>query len=107
MNPDPIAALRAVLAANASIPALEAEIAFLRGKPQRTPVGHLPCPFCGGFATVSSAVDASITPKVERWNAVALCRSCGATGPSVVGATHTEGIANAWAAWDRRAGGAR
>lgn len=71
------------------------------------PADHLPCPFCGGSATVSSAVDASIAPKIERWNATALCRSCGATGPSATGSTHTEGIANAWAAWDRRVGGAR
>ena len=67
---------------------------------------HLPCPFCGGKATVHSAIDASVAPKVERWNAVALCRPCGATGPSATGSTHTEGIEAAWRAWDRR-GGAR
>jgi hypothetical protein len=107
MNPDPIAALRAVLAENARIPALEAEIAHLRGKPKHEPAEHLLCPFCGGSATVSSARDASIAPKVERWNATAQCRSCGATGPSAIGATHTEGIKAAWKGWDRRDGGGR
>lgn len=70
------------------------------------PPQHLPCPFCGGKATVHSAIDASIAPKVERWNATPSCGECGATGPSAVGDNHTESIANAWAAWDRR-GGAR
>jgi transcription elongation factor Elf1 len=107
MNPDTIAALRSVLAENARIQALEDEIAHLRGKPKHAPADHLPCPFCGGKATVHSAIDASVAPKMERWNTTPSCGQCGATGPSAVGANHTEGIANAWAAWDRRIGGAR
>jgi transcription elongation factor Elf1 len=72
-----------------------------------TPAEHLPCPFCGGKATVHSAIDASFVPQVERWNATPSCGECGATGPSAIGTTHTESIANAWAAWDRRDGGGR
>jgi hypothetical protein len=165
MNPDPIAALRAVLAENARIPALEAEIAHLRkhnaspkGAPEAEPqcprcgsrlcwtgyeesfpgptVGraacsqcswegkvqvvdaprgarpipdppqHLPCPFCGGKGFVDSRVAPSLM-NAARCRATVACVKCSMIGPSAVGANHTESIANAWAAWDRRDGGSR
>jgi hypothetical protein len=106
MNPDPIAALRAVLAENARIPALEAEIAHLRGKRPNEPSEHLPCPFCGGKGFVDSRVAPS-SMNAARCRATVACVKCSMIGPSAFGANHTESIANAWAAWDRRDGGGR
>ena len=107
MNPDPIAALRAVLAENARIPALEAEIEHLRGKRTHEPSEHLPCPFCGGKGFVDSKVASFHPARAARCRATVACGKCTMIGPGAVGDNHTESIANAWKAWDRRDGGAR
>lgn len=69
---------------------------------------HLPCPFCGGKGFVDSKVAPySPTTGSVRCRAAVACGKCSMIGPGAVGDNHTESIANAWKAWDRRDGGAR
>ena len=87
---------------------LTSEVRVLEEDPASAPTSeHLPCPFCGGKGFVNSKVAPySPTTGSVRCRAAVACGQCSMIGPGAVGDNHTESIANAWAAWDRR-GGAR
>lgn len=87
--------------------ALLADATLGKAKLSQAAAEHLPCPFCGGKGFVDSKVASFHPARAARCRATVACGKCSMIGPGAVGDNHTESIANAWAAWDRRDGGAR